>query len=64
LAKRESKVALCDLYCPQCNFRMTIARRESKKKKDGHLKWLWCPMCKQEINFVEMNHYSDWEYGS
>lgn len=42
------------LICPICGNIQTIVRRNSKQKKFGHLKYLWCYKCQQRINHFEL----------
>jgi len=37
--------------CPVCGFRFPIPRKKCREK--GHIKDLWCPMCKEERKMVK-----------
>lgn len=43
------------LLCPKCRTYTTIFRKKNKLKKDGHYKYLYCYICKETHNFIELN---------
>ena len=47
-----------EFYCTRCGFKMELPRPKSKKRETGHLKNLYCCVCKEEMNFVECNNIS------
>lgn len=40
--------------CVYCGNEMTVPRRKSRKRGDGHIKDLWCPWCKVDAKFTEI----------
>ena len=44
--------------CPKCNYRQIAYKKSSRLTKIGHLKNLWCPICKDEHNFVQISKWS------
>ena len=49
-------------YCTHCGKKgITISRKQSKCKKPGHLKKLYCLNCKIEINHVECVEFSHYD---
>ena len=44
--------------CPKCNYRQIAYKKSSRLTKVGHLKNLWCPICKDEHNFVQISKWS------
>jgi len=36
--------------CPDCENTTQIQRVTGRKKKTGHLKWMWCVRCKKSTN--------------
>lgn len=42
------------IQCPQCGTITYIHRRMAKQKKVGHLKKLYCYVCQEEVNQVEV----------
>lgn len=53
--KRPAKVSMSDFYCTECGKRgLSCMRADSRKRKAGHLKKLWCPYCNKETNHVEV----------
>jgi len=51
MKKRQTEIH--DFYCSECGFYTPLARRCDKKKANGHLKKLYCPHCRKEVNFIE-----------
>ena len=50
--------AVSDFYCTECgNKGIPIFRRANQKKEPGHLKKLYCPICKKDTNHVEVKPY-------
>lgn len=55
---------MTDLYCTECDFKMTIPRRESLQKETGHIKHMYCAECKKVRAFEEVEKDSSvafWE---
>lgn len=49
-------------FCTRCGFKNTIVmRKKSNRRKFGHLKKLWCPICKEYVNHFEVNEYDLFE---
>lgn len=44
------------LICPVCGLRMTIPREARRKRKEGHIKTMFCGICRTDRNFVENNY--------
>lgn len=42
-----------EIYACKCNYRYPVYRHNNKRKK-GHLKKLYCPMCKHTHNFIKI----------
>jgi len=50
------------LLCPICKTYTTIQRKKSRLKSEGHYKKLYCYVCKETHNFIELNNtYTDEE---
>ena len=43
-----------DLICSTCGYIQTIQRKQSKRKKELHIKDLYCPACKKDTKFIEL----------
>jgi len=43
-----------DLICSTCGYIQTIQRKQSKRKKELHIKDLYCPFCKKDTKFIEL----------
>jgi len=50
------------LICKECGLKMTIPRPRAKKRKEGHIKTMYCAVCKEERDFIE-NNYSRMKKG-
>lgn len=50
----------CSLRCPKCNNVQYINRRLSRLKKNGHVKHLWCPICRKRLGHIEFDAYKDY----
>lgn len=44
-----------EFYCTECgNKGIPLFRQKSKVRESGHLKVLYCPHCRKDVNFVEI----------
>ena len=50
-----SKRQYSTLICSICGNRMVIPRRQSRQRKEGHIKTLYCGICAMVTDFVENN---------
>ena len=41
------------LHCKECNLLMVIPRPVSHKRPEGHIKTMYCAVCKKETDFIE-----------
>ena len=48
------KVYLREFKCPDCGTFMRAAKHRLTEK--GHIKTMWCPMCKEERDFVQVGY--------
>ncbi len=55
---RAVKCKATQLKCPQCGNIASIMRKESSLRKVGHLKKLYCFICKEEVNHIELHDAS------
>ena len=46
--------SISNFYCTNCSNCIPLPRMENKKREKGHLKKLYCPCCKQEVNHLEV----------
>ena len=60
--RKKSKRFYSTLICKECGLRMTIPRKACSKRKEGHIKTMYCGICKKKTDFVE-NNYFRVEYG-
>jgi hypothetical protein len=60
---RKKTVEQSKFYCTCCgNETLPIFRKSNKKRETGHLKKLYCIHCKREVNSVEVNDWSNYNY--
>lgn len=45
---RRNKIILSNLRCTECQNVTIIPRPKGKKRKEGHIKHMWCYRCKKE----------------
>lgn len=50
---RRRRMQVSYLECPVCGSAATVPRPMSRKRPRGHVKTMWCPMCKDVRDFVE-----------
>ena len=50
-----SKRFYSSLICKSCGLKMTIPRRAGQKRKEGHIKTMYCARCEDVKDFVERN---------
>ena len=43
--------------CPSCNYVYTAYKNSARRTKQGHLKKLYCPFCKDTHNFIQLSKY-------
>lgn len=43
-----------ELICPNCGEIVSIQRKIGNQKKEGHIKDLYCPVCKKTRKFIEI----------
>lgn len=58
MSGKYSKRFYSTLICPECGVRMTIPRRGSSKRPEGHIKTMYCGICKETRDFIENNSVS------
>lgn len=50
---KKQKTIQTALYCSECDTKMPIVRKASRRKSKGHLKHMYCPTCKIVTEFRE-----------
>jgi hypothetical protein len=45
------------LECVHCGGIQTIQRKDSKDRPSGHIKHLWCSMCKARRPHIELDEF-------
>lgn len=53
-----------EYYCVKCGHKLEykIPRKGGKYRPSGHLKKIWCPYCKQEVNHILIQPWSKYTY--
>jgi len=54
MASRRWNGTMSDMICPVCRNKMLIPRNKGKQREKGHRKNMWCYICHEERNFVEI----------
>ena len=54
MKQKNKAVTIKDLECTRCGHVQTIQRREGRNRKDGHIKHLWCLVCQERVEHVEL----------
>ena len=57
------KTTTSEFYCTKCGRRgIPIARKVGKQREAGHLKKLYCPFCREEVNHAEIRPFGEYNY--
>ncbi len=51
MKKQQFTISTC--VCPHCGLKFPIPRKKSMARATGHKKYLWCPVCRERLNFDE-----------
>lgn len=49
-----NKYSISKFICPECKKIFPLPRLQSKKRKKGHIKDLWCPYCHHVVKTMEI----------
>lgn len=52
---------LSTLICPKCGLRLEIPRRVDRRRKEGHIKDIYCIKCGKMQKFIENNYVTMYE---
>lgn len=44
--------------CPECHNKLYASKSANKMTSNGHIKTMWCPICKKENDFVQIDKYN------
>jgi transposase-like protein len=55
--KKRNDATIAYYKCPECKKVLSVPRQIGRRRERGHKKDLWCPFCKAERTFVEMDIY-------
>lgn len=55
--KKRNDAVISYYKCPSCGKVLSIPRQSGKLRGRGHKKDIWCPFCKEEKTFVELEIY-------
>lgn len=48
---------MSNFLCSECDLHLQIPRPKNKQRKVGHVKDMYCPVCKKETKFIEIGEY-------
>lgn len=54
--KKRRCVIINKFRCCKCGGDMMLPRTKGYQRKDGHIKDMWCPYCKEESKFEECRY--------
>lgn len=57
MTMNKNKYSISRFECPDCGSNMFVPRQKSRKRKNGHVKDLYCPNCKEEKKMIEVKDY-------
>ena len=55
--KKRNDSIIAYYKCPDCQNVLSIPRQGGRRRERGHKKDLWCPFCKEDKTFVEVDAY-------
>ena len=50
---KKSPISISYFVCPVCQNMIPLPRPRGNQRAKGHLKWIYCPYCRQKRNFIE-----------
>lgn len=50
------KMVYSTLICPNCGCKMRIPRFKNRQRPEGHIKTMFCGICRKEVDFIENNY--------
>lgn len=56
MAGRRDYTELSTFVCPECGSELQLPRRHGQLREQGHIKDIYCPVCKTERKFKEYTH--------
>lgn len=60
---KNKETTTSEFYCTRCGKKgIPIARKIGKQREAGHLKRLYCPFCREEVNHAEVRPFGDYNY--
>lgn len=64
--KKTSHFTISYCICPNCKNKFPIPRKGASNREKKHLKKIWCPFCKEEVNMMEIREQDFYQnaYGS
>ena len=55
-SKRTRSTYYSNLLCKKCGFIAIIPRKEFQRRKQGHIKTMYCPKCMEILDFRERRY--------
>jgi hypothetical protein len=47
---------ISNFICQSCGTEMPLPRCHGQQRENGHIKDIWCPVCKKESKFKEIKY--------
>lgn len=54
--RKHRYMKISQLICTECGAEMRIPRMHCAQREKGHLKDMYCPMCKRDTKFKEIRY--------
>ena len=54
MGSKRQQYIISELKCPVCGNNFSVPRRKGKLRPIGHIKDIWCPVCKKTQKFIEI----------
>ena len=60
---KNKEITTSEFYCTKCGKKgIPIARKLGSQREAGHLKRLYCPFCREEVNHAEIRPFGEYDY--
>lgn len=63
MMSKNKQIIISEFYCTNCGRRgIPLARKIGQVREAGHLKRLYCPYCRREVNHAEVRPFGNYNY--
>lgn len=50
---RANNFEISQFVCQECGNKFPIPRAKARRRKEGHIKDIWCPFCHKKVKTIE-----------